>query len=231
MITIYGQQLADQDAQSGVGPLPTQLGGTSITIGGKLLALHSVNGSQVSAQVPFELPIGSPLQLMVRRRSTISVPQDLVVAPAQPAVYTQDQSGSGLGVILDGSTGALLTLAKRSRVNDAIVIYCNGLSIVDPPVPTGTPASLQGPMSATVKPVTMTIGGIEATVQFAGLVPGYSDLYQVNATVPSGSADLEPDVLSVLIKVAGHKSPPVTMPKPGKRAGTAGSPRRPQAAR
>ena len=33
---------------------------------------------------------------------------------------------------------------------------------------------------------TVTIGGMNATVQFAGLTAGFVGLYQVNAVVPSG---------------------------------------------
>jgi uncharacterized protein (TIGR03437 family) len=33
---------------------------------------------------------------------------------------------------------------------------------------------------------TITIGGQLATVGFSGLAPGFADLYQVNATVPTG---------------------------------------------
>ena len=35
-------------------------------------------------------------------------------------------------------------------------------------------------------PVTATIGGVDASVSFAGLAPGFVGLYQVNAMVPGG---------------------------------------------
>ena len=35
-------------------------------------------------------------------------------------------------------------------------------------------------------PVTATIGGVNASVSFAGLAPGFVGLYQVNAVVPEG---------------------------------------------
>jgi uncharacterized protein (TIGR03437 family) len=39
-----------------------------------------------------------------------------------------------------------------------------------------------------IDPVTVTIGGVNAPVFFAGLIPGFTGLYQVNATVPTGIA-------------------------------------------
>jgi uncharacterized protein (TIGR03437 family) len=46
-------------------------------------------------------------------------------------------------------------------------------------------------------------------VNFAGLAPGYPDLYQVNAVVPSG---VQPGpAVQVVLNVAGQTSPTVTM--------------------
>ena len=57
--------------------------------------------------------------------------------------------------------------------------------------------------------MTLTIGGVPATVNFAGLTPGSVGLYQVNAVVPEG---LTPgDAVEVVITAAGHASRPVTM--------------------
>jgi uncharacterized protein (TIGR03437 family) len=40
------------------------------------------------------------------------------------------------------------------------------------------------PLQTPVQPVTVTIGGVPARVDFAGLAPGYTGLFQVNAKVP-----------------------------------------------
>jgi uncharacterized protein (TIGR03437 family) len=51
-------------------------------------------------------------------------------------------------------------------------------------VTTGQP-SPPGQTIVTI-PATVTIGGVNATVQFAGLSAGFVGLYQVNAVVPAG---------------------------------------------
>jgi hypothetical protein len=57
--------------------------------------------------------------------------------------------------------------------------------------------------------ITRTIGGIFATVGFAGIAPGYPDLYQINATMPSG---VSPGAqIPVVLGVSGQSSPPVTI--------------------
>jgi uncharacterized protein (TIGR03437 family) len=67
------------------------------------------------------------------------------------------------------------------------VMYALGLGAVTPTlaIGDGTPSA---PYEYAVGPVTVTIGGIPATVLFAGLTPGYVGLYQVNVAMPSGVA-------------------------------------------
>ena len=168
-------------------------------MGGKALPLRYVGPGQVNAQVPFDLTPNTQQQLVVQRGTTLSVPQDVVVAAAQPAVYTQDQQGilgSSVGVIVNGSTNALITTSNPATAGDVVVMYCNGLGAV----------TAEGLLS---NPLTVTIGGINAAVQYAGLAPGYPDLYQVNAVVPSGVQ--AGSAVPVVLSIAGQTSPPVTM--------------------
>jgi uncharacterized protein (TIGR03437 family) len=210
LVSVYGSQLADSVGGGGTPPFSTQVNGTVVMMAGTALPLRYVSPGQVNAQVPFGLNFNTQQQLVVQRGATLSVPVDIVVAPAQPGIYTQDSSGTGAGVIVDSNQSYQeVTAQTPAKAGDVIIIYCNGLGAVIPPVPTGSPAPLAGPLSQTVNPVTVTIGGLTATVGFAGLTPGYPDLYQVNATVPAG---LTPGTqVPVVLTTAGQLSPPVTM--------------------
>ena len=42
------------------------------------------------------------------------------------------------------------------------------------------------PLSTTVLPPVLTIGGVRSTVTFSGLAPRFAGLYQVNAVIPAG---------------------------------------------
>jgi uncharacterized protein (TIGR03437 family) len=206
LISVFGSALADARA-SGAIPLPTDLAGTQVSLGGRLLPLLFASDGQVNAQIPYDLSVNTQLQLQVKRGVALSVPQSLTVAPAQPAIFTLDQSGRGQGVIVN--TNNIIVDAKApAAIGDTVVIYCNGLGPVSPPVAAGVPAP-SSPLSQTTTPVTVTIGDKPATVQFAGLTPGFAGLYQVNATVPdtapSGNA------VPVVLQVAGQVSPPVTV--------------------
>jgi uncharacterized protein (TIGR03437 family) len=209
LVSIYGLDLADSTVINSSLPFPTLSGGAQVLMGGQALPLRYVGGNQVNAQVPFGLNINTTQQLVVQKGTTLSVPQALLVAPAQPGIYTQDQSGTGAAVIVDANTNTLITAGNPAKAGDIVVIYCNGLGAVAPAVPTGTPAPLAGPLSSTVNTVTVSIGGINAAVNFAGLTPGFPDLYQVNAVVPAGV--IPGGAVPVLLTVAGQTSPPVTI--------------------
>jgi uncharacterized protein (TIGR03437 family) len=207
LVSIYGQQMASEAVTSGSPPFPTKVNGTQVLMGGVALPLRYVGGTQINAQVPFGLGIDTQQQLIVQNGNSLSVPQSLVVAAAQPGIYTQDLSGKGPGIITDYTTGNQeITASNPAHVGDTLVIYCNGLGAVSPAVPTGTPAPTDT-LTQTTNAVTVTIGGVSEVAQFAGLAPGYPDLYQVNAAVPAG---VQPgSAVPVVLTVAGQSSPAV----------------------
>jgi uncharacterized protein (TIGR03437 family) len=75
---------------------------------------------------------------------------------------------------------------------------------------TGAPASLDSTKLASTTTVpTVTIGGVNASVSFSGLAPGYVGLYQVNALVPAGVA--ASSATNVTIKMGDVTSNTVTI--------------------
>ena len=175
-------------------------------LGGNSLPLLYASDGQINAQAPYDLPLNVPTQLVVQRSGALSVPQTVSVAPAQPAVFTKDQSGHGQGVIVNGITNQLADTGAPVKAGDIVVIYCTGLGAVNPSVSPGTAATAATP---TVQSVTVTIGGQNAVVAYAGLTPGYAGLYQVNATVPDGVT--AGNAVPVMLSTAGQTSPPVTI--------------------
>jgi minor extracellular serine protease Vpr len=64
-------------------------------------------------------------------------------------------------------------------------IYINGLGPVDQQQFSGYPAALSPAPKTTATPL-VSIGGVNAPVQFSGLSPNSIGLYQVNVQVPTG---------------------------------------------
>jgi uncharacterized protein (TIGR03437 family) len=209
--SIFGENLATSSILAGKLPLTTQLAGAQAFIAGVLAPIQYASDGQINFLVPFGLAPNSTQQLIVLEGSAYSTPKPLTIAPAQPAVFTQDQSGKGAGAITVVKTNGTQFSADPSHpasAGDTLVIYCAGLGAVTPFVATGAAAPSSPPAKAS-STVTVTIGGQPATVAFAGLTPTYAGLYQVNVTVPSGITP-GPSV-PVIITAAGLSSPPVTV--------------------
>ena len=208
MITIYGQNLADSSGLAG-SPLPQQLNGAQVFMGNLPLPILFASAGQVNVQVPYGVPVNTTYQLTVQNGNTLSVPEALVVAAAQPGIFTVNQQGTGQGSIVKSDGVTLAQPGTPAFLGETVVIYCTGLGSVTPKVTEGQPAPLVPLLSTTDNPVTVTIGGQLAPVSFSGLTPGSVGLYQINAMVPSGIAT--GDAVPVIVTVAGQTSPPVTI--------------------
>jgi uncharacterized protein (TIGR03437 family) len=211
LISIFGSKLAQNNTGATTLPLPMDLGGSSLFIAGVGAPLLFSSDGQVNAMIPFGIEVNAGQQVVISRGNSLSVAQSFTMAAAAPGVFTIDGSGAGQGHIYVAHSDSTQTLADPGHpatAGDYIVIYCTGLGEVAPPVAAGTAAPFDH-LTPAVNPVTVTVGGMAAAVQFAGLTPGFAGLYQVNAIVPEGVAPGAAVALS--IAEAGQVSSPVTM--------------------
>ena len=191
-------------------PLPTDLAGTEITIGGVLVPLIFSREDQLNAVIPFELldRANETLPVLVHRigARSVSVSEPVLVTAARPGVFTLNATGRGAAVVQDGNFQTV-TFTNPVAPGDVIQIFCTGLGPVEPEVPSGAAAPLS-PLSWVVEDVEVTIGGIPAKVSFAGLTPGFAGLYQINAFVPVGTLLGQPELV---VSIAGQESLVVTV--------------------
>jgi len=208
LIAIFGSYLADGQASAQTLPLPTILGQTQVLLAGQEVPLVFVSEGQINAMLPYDIPVNTRHQLIVRRGASYTTPEPVTVAPAEPAVFTRDQSGKGPGVVID-SRYQFVDASNPAAAGDVIVIYTTGLGEVTPKVEAGTPAPVDS-LRPTATPVTVTVGGVSASqVLFAGLAPGFTGLYQVNVVIPAGVA--AGDAVPVIISVGDRPGPVVTI--------------------
>jgi trimeric autotransporter adhesin len=206
LITVYGANLASGSAGNLSLPFPPSSNGTQVLLGTTPLPILYTSSGQMNVQVPYSVPVNTNFQLSVQNGTTLSVPQTLTVAQAQPGIFTTNEQGTGQGAIEQSDGVTLAQPGTPAAIGEVVVIYCTGLGTVTPAVTEGQPA----PKATTVNPTTVTIGGQPAQVQYSGLTPGFAGLYQVNAVVPSGITT--GDAVPVTITVAGQTSQPgVTM--------------------
>jgi uncharacterized protein (TIGR03437 family) len=161
--------------------------------------------------VPFTLSANTDAQVIVQAGSTLSVPETAAIAPGAPGTFTSNGSGSGQGIAIavnaDG-TYYVVSPAQPAHAGSVIVIYCTGLGGVQSSLHAGE-ATPYTPLSPTSEPVTLTIGGATVPIAYAGLVPTFSGLYQVNAVIPGGTAT--GDNVTLTLNSAGLSGPPVTI--------------------
>ncbi len=208
LIAVFGSQLAAAQAQASSLPLPILLSNTTLYLGAEPLPLIFSSSGQVNAMMPYDVAPDATHPLIAQTGTALSAPQTVLVASARPAVFTVDQSGTGAGVIVHGSTNALITSSNPARPGEVVVIYCSGLGAVTPQVPAGTATPLNS-LTTTVNTVIATIGGASANVLFAGISPGSTGLYQVNAVVPTGLPNS--DATPLILSVGAQTSPAVTI--------------------
>lgn len=206
LISILGGNLADREARVNAPPFPVQLEQTEVLLGGRALPLLFTSGGQINAQIPYDLASDVQHQVVVRRGNTLSVPEQFVVAQAQPGIFTVNEQGFGQGFI-QRPDGRVADAGNPARKSENVVILCTGLGLVTPLLAPGSPAPATPP--SVVAPVQATIGGRAATVVSATLDPGSAGRYRVVVTVP-------PDAPSggqvpVVITAAGRSSETVTM--------------------
>jgi len=210
LVTIFGSHLADQQSSASVLPLPTQLGTTQATIDGLSVPLLFASDGQLNAVVPFALQQNVTHLLVVTKGNTISVPEPITIANAEPAVFTANGSGTGQGVVLGFLNGGAQVLADANNPvspGGYIVMYATGLGLVSPAVDDGVPGPT-APLSTVSGSISLTIGGADAVIAYAGLAPGFASLYQVNAIVPAVAPG---NSVPLVLTVGGQSSPPVTI--------------------
>jgi uncharacterized protein (TIGR03437 family) len=184
IVSVFGRNLATGSSGVSTLPLPTSLAGATLTIAGIDVPLFYSSADQINAQLPFELAPNSRHQAVVKTADAITVPETITVASARPGIFTTTQDGKGQGVIMD-TANRLVDAGNPAAAGDVVVVYCTGLGATNPAVRSGE-AAPASPLAKVTTPVSVTIGGQPAVVQYAGLTPGLVGLYQVNVQIPGG---------------------------------------------
>ena len=172
------------DFQSG--DMPTQLDGVSVTVNGKPAYIFYISPTQVNILTPPDALPGSVAIELTNNGVTsasISVPAQALspsffVFSGTPyvAALHADYSLLGPASLFPGST-------TPAKPGETVLLYANGFGATSVPVVSGSEVQ-----SGSLSPLPVVeIGGIGATVDFAGLVaPGE---FQFNVTVPASLAD------------------------------------------
>jgi len=157
------------------------------------------SAGQVNAIVPFETGTAGAATVQLAG-SLPTTPWSVPLAPSAPSVFALNGSGVGPGAVVnqDGSINSSSNPAARGTV---IQIYATGGGQTTPASSTGTVAPAAASL---ILPVTVTIGGVNAQVLYAGNAPGELEgVVQINAIVPPTAASG-----NVVVTIGGVTSQP-----------------------
>jgi len=210
ILSIFGQGLGPVTGVSFKAPaeggtIDTTLGGTQVLFDGNAVPLLYSSNGQVNAIVPFDLTNKASTEMQVMYNGVSSTGMTLPVVAAVPGLFTVDGSGKGQGAILN-SDSTVNSKDNPAAAGLPIVLFGTGGGLTDPPSIDGA----LNPISSTGKlvlPVTVTIGGQPAEVQYYGPAPDLiSGVIQINAVIPAGTPS---GPAPVIVTVGTATSPPV----------------------
>ncbi|MBV8817271.1 MAG: hypothetical protein JO022_02870, partial [Acidobacteriaceae bacterium] len=186
------------------GNLPQKLDDVTVTINGKSAYVEFINPGQINVLSPDDSSSG-PVAVQVTNAAGQSNVFTAQLQPLSPGFFTFD--GKYLAATHADNTSigkpGLFASAPNSttpaKPGEVVVLYGSGFGATNPVEPPGMLVSAIANLSTDVQ---MTIGGITAKVDFAGLIPGYAGLYQFNVEVPAAAPDGDQPVVAKINGVA-----------------------------
>jgi uncharacterized protein (TIGR03437 family) len=176
IMSVYGEGMGDRAQAAAAIPLPEYLAGFMAWINGVPAPLYYVSANQVNIQIPYEtqaglatLEIGNPFE------------------NSDPYRFTVTSAGPGIFTFADGRVNPSRSVA-RGQVG---TLFITGEGQVSPTLPTGSTPSSRTAIANLPRPrgtVSVTVGGLPATVEFAGIPSGLVGVTQINFRVPQGVA-------------------------------------------
>jgi uncharacterized protein (TIGR03437 family) len=179
---------------SGIGPatlahatvannaFPTTVGLTQVLFDGVAAPVIYASAGQTSVMVPYGVAGRTTTSIVVSYSGVSSNPLTYNVVAAAPGIYTQNQQGTGPGSILNQDGMTQNTSTKPESRGNIISVYMTGEGQTSP---AGVDGMLATTLKSPVLPVTATIGGVPATVVYAGSAPGeVYGIMQVNLQIP-----------------------------------------------
>jgi uncharacterized protein (TIGR03437 family) len=207
LVTLFASNLgpataagATLDAQ---GRVATIAAGTRVWFDGTAAPILFASASQITAVAPFALAGSTQTEIAIEFNGRRTAPILFPVAPAFPAFFTA--SGSRAAALnQDGSANSPSRPELRGRI---LQLFATGGGLTLPAPQDGRLASGPAPL---VLPVSARIGGIPASVEYAGAAPSLVEgMTQINLRVPLAAP--AGDNIAVDLIIGGTPAPAVTV--------------------
>lgn len=185
-IVIFGSGIGPSQLTRGTvtnGVVDTSVAATRVLFDGIPGPMIYALSTQTSAMVPYEVAGRSTVNVAVEYEGVQSTPLAYTVTLTAPGIYTQNAQGTGPGAILNQNYSINLP-SRPAAKGSAVSVYMTGEGFTEGAVDGAIATGLLSP----VLPVSATVGGIPATVTYAGTAPGIvTGAMQVNVQIPSNA--------------------------------------------
>ncbi len=187
LISIFGNNLSPVNMATNQVPLPTALGDSCLLINGTAVPMLFVSPEQINAQLPFNAAGDETLVLYTP--GGVSNNYNLTLSNDAPSVFLSGVAGpeTGIATVVRASNNQLVTPTNPIHPGDQVVIYATGLGATTPPVAAGV-AAPSHPLARVIDTPVVTLGGVNLTLEYAGLAPGEVGVYQIDVLVPRSIA-------------------------------------------
>ncbi len=183
------------------GKVPTTLAGTTVFINGIAAPVLYTSANQVGVVAPFNLT-GPKADVVVTYQGQVASALTVTVTASAPGLFTLNGGGTGPAVAVN-KDGSINDPSHPAKAGDFVTLYATGAGQTNPAGQDGVPNAV--PLPIPVLPVSVTIGGKAAGIQYAGGAPGLvAGVMQINAVVPSG---LTAGAVPVVLQVGTNSSP------------------------
>lgn len=214
LVSIFGRNLGDS-AQASTTPLPRLLGGICVTLNNNAVPLLMTSSGQINIQIPPETAVGTfPLIVRDVNKRLASVASNVRLQRYSPSVLVDPQSKQT--AIFD-DRGRPVNKDNPTTRDRRLVIYALGLGPTTGVNPAAGVAAPNSPLAPTAAEVEVHFGNklwsqSAVVVEWAGLVPGFVGLYQINVYVPGDR--IRGNDLDVTIRVGGVENTQIEAVKP-----------------
>lgn len=170
LVSVYGAQMASATVSATSLPLPAKLGGASVTVNGVTAPVWYASDGQLNVQIPYETQPGIAVLTVNNGFENTS--------------YSFKVGASAPGIFVNAKTNAPVPYGSGNR-GGTYTLFITGDGVPSPAVATGAAPQDPNNLPKPQLPVQVTIGGVSATVVFAGIPTWSAGVTQINFMVPA----------------------------------------------
>ena len=172
-------------------PLPPELAGVSMGIGGRAAPIANVSPSGAVVQVPWAIVCG-PAAITIKDHGVATNTISVEIRPSSPGIFA-----------ITHADGTLVDTARPARPGEAVIVHATGLGA---PVVPQTDGGLPSGAVILRNEVGAFVDGVPVAVAWAGLSPSFVGLQQVDIEIPN--AVPSSDTVELRLMMFGEMGPP-----------------------